>query len=130
MTYPKLKYKGVEVKQGQHHTENPGYIYTPVADPDAEAELGEGWYDTPREAIDAFGVQSRAARDEEERLRQARERGAVPAGAQSATEHEPAGGADLTPKGGKDKGVEDALEDPRPSRQTGEWPKEREAKKK
>ena len=52
--YPKLKYQGVEIKPGQHHTENPGYIYRKVANPDEEAALEGDWHDTPRAAIDAF----------------------------------------------------------------------------
>jgi hypothetical protein len=56
--YPRLKYQGIEIKPGQHHTENPGFIYQKVNDPGEESALGEGWYDSPREAIEAF----RAAR--------------------------------------------------------------------
>jgi hypothetical protein len=53
-TYPKLKYQGVEVKPGQHHTENPGFIYQRVNNPDDEAALEGDWHDSPRAAIDAF----------------------------------------------------------------------------
>jgi hypothetical protein len=54
-TYPKIKYQGVEIKPGQHQTENPGYIYQKVNNVDEEAALEGDWHDTPRAAIDAFG---------------------------------------------------------------------------
>jgi len=50
--FPKLKYKWVEIRPGQHHTENPGFAYVKVADAGAEAALAGGpWYDTPAEAL-------------------------------------------------------------------------------
>jgi hypothetical protein len=54
-TYPKIKYQGVEIKPGQHQTENPGYIYQKVNSVEEEAALEGDWHDTPRAAIDAFG---------------------------------------------------------------------------
>ena len=56
--YPKLKYQGVEVKPGQPVSENPGYVYAKVANPDEEKALQDSrqgaWFDTPGEAIAAF----------------------------------------------------------------------------
>ena len=83
ITYPKLKYQGVEIKPGQHHTENPGYIYQRVANPDEENALDGDWHDSPREAIDAFKANAAAAieqRKTEKQEQQARERGIPPAG--------------------------------------------------
>lgn len=64
-TYPKLKYQGVEIKPGQNHVENPGYVYRKVNNPDEENALGDGWHDSPRPAIDAFKA-GQGARDKTE----------------------------------------------------------------
>ena len=64
-TYPKLKYQGVEIKPGQNHVENPGYVYRKVNNPDEENALGADWHDSPRPAIDAFKAGS-GARDKAE----------------------------------------------------------------
>jgi hypothetical protein len=125
---PKLKYQGVEIKPGQHHTENPGYIYQKVANPDEEAALEGDWFDSPRQALDAFKANAAAAieqRKTEKQEQQARERGIPPAGGDG-------GGAPI--ETGKDDGkdMEDAVEkkengpdhEGRP-RRTEEWPAEK-----
>jgi hypothetical protein len=47
-TYPRLKYAWQK--------DSPGFKYQRVEDPDAERELGAGWYDTPREAMNSPGT--------------------------------------------------------------------------
>ena len=93
-TYPKLKYQGVEIKPGQHHTENPGYIYQRVNDPDQENALGADWHDSPRPAIDAFKAGS-GARDKAEleqlRARIAELEAAAPAPANAPAAARPEG---------------------------------------
>ena len=93
-TYPKLKYQGVEIKPGQHHTENPGYIYQRVNDPDQENALGAGWHDSPREAVEAFKAGS-GARDKSEleqlRARIAELEAAAPAPANAPAAAQPEG---------------------------------------
>jgi hypothetical protein len=87
LTYPKLKYQGVEIKPGQHHTENPGYIYRKVDNPAEEAALEGDWHDSPREAVEAFNA-GRGARDKSE-LEQLRARIAeLEAGGHPAAEEE------------------------------------------
>lgn len=101
-TYPKLKYQGVEIKPGQHHTENPGYIYQRVNDPDQENALGADWHDTPRAAIDAFKAGG-GARDKTEleqlRARLAELEAAAPAADQA---NQPA-----APEGAKPRATEE-----------------------
>jgi hypothetical protein len=130
-TYPKLKYQGVEIKPGQHHTENPGYIYQKVNDPDQEATLEGTWFDSPREAIESFKDNVRKAleqRQTETQEMQARERGIPPAG-------DGGGGAPMNIP--KDKpGIEKAVAEKdnggdhegRP-RATKDWPTESEKRK-
>ena len=104
IAYPKIKYQGVEIKPGQHHTENPGYIYQRVNNPDDEAALEGDWHDSPREAIDTFKANVRAAAEQrktEQQELQARERGIPPAGGDG-------GGAPDMP--GDKPGVEGAVE--------------------
>ena len=127
ITYPKLKYQGVEIKPGQHHAENPGYIYQKVANPDEEAALEGDWHDSPRDAIEKFKANAAEQRKTQMQETQARERGVPPAGGEG-------GGAPAMP--GDKPGVDDAVEKkgeggdhegrPRASR---DWPTESEKRK-
>jgi hypothetical protein len=129
-TYPKLKYQGVEIKPGQHHTENPGYIYVKVNDPDQEDALEGDWHDSPRAAIDSFKANAAAAlgqRKTEQQELQARERGIPPAGPEG-------GGAPDMPDGDTgdienavEKKDEDTDHEGRP-RENRDWPTEKTGK--
>lgn len=52
--FPKLKYQGVPVEPGTPHTENPGYIYRRVENPEDESALEGEWFDSPSDAVKAF----------------------------------------------------------------------------
>ena len=128
ITYPKLKYQGVEIKPGQHHTENPGYIYQKVQNPDEEAGLEGEWHDSPRAAIDAYKANAAAEREQQRTQRQqtqAHERGTPPAGGDGGGALQPPEGDEAGPGGKKDNGGD---HEGRP-RATKEWPTESEKRK-
>jgi hypothetical protein len=52
--YPRLKYRASEIRPGEpQDAHNAGFIFEMVNDPAEEANLGEGWFDSPRAAFDA-----------------------------------------------------------------------------
>ncbi len=134
--YPKIKYQGVEIKPGQHHTENPGYIYQKVNTAEEEAGLEGEWHDTPRAAIESFKGQAKTREEQskgELQQTQARERGIPPAGADTlGGQSEGGGGAGAMPKDDKKDpghaGTHHGAGDEHP-RKTAEWPTESEKRK-
>jgi hypothetical protein len=121
--YPKLMYQGVHVPPGVPPSENPGFKYVRVENPDAQAALGEGWFESPAEATKAFAAtQGQRDRTEIEALQarikelEALQAAGAPASGSSAS---PVAVPAQTAHGGT------SGEPAEPAKQIGDWPSEK-----
>src|SRR5262252_7528138 len=66
--YPKIKYKGAEAAV-PYNAEKPGFTGVRVNNADDEKALGDGYFDTPGEAIEAFKSHAPSASERADKLR-------------------------------------------------------------
>jgi hypothetical protein len=104
--YPKVKYKGAAAAV-PYDCAKPGFTAVKVMSADEEKSLGDGYFDTPAEAIEAFKGQEPTASERADKLR------AELADLEKQTQAE------------IDAAAKAAGEDPRPAAKTADWPTER-----
>lgn len=103
--YPKCKYKGAAAAV-PYSADKPGFTAVKVNSADEEKGLGDGYFDTPNEAIEAFKSEQPTASQRAEKLRS------------ELAELEKQTQAEI------DAAAKAAGEDPRPALKTADWPKE------
>ena len=103
--YPKVKYRGAEAAV-PYNAEKPGFTGVRVNSADEEKTLGDGWFDTPAEAIEAYKSHAPTASERAGKVREEL------AALEKQTQAE------------LDAAAKAAGEDARPAAKTGDWPKE------